>query len=311
MKKRLLLFGFIPILGILLLFPSCKEEEIVGPPTANIFFSIVDKQVAFTAITKYADSWLWDFGDGNTSSEEAPVHLYEQGGTYTVKLVATGPKGSDEATVQVSLALSPWQMLTGGTDFPNGKTWKISAAHSPDDAIALADPGFTVLESVPEGGLGLFLGLGDEYEDTYTFKNDGSYSHDTKNGGAFASLVFAFVNQLDIVTITPESQAFGFASAAYTPEENATFTFNENDNFTITAVSLEDGKTTYDLTFNDVMTLDFSGSEFIGLMDFTRKCIIQEITPDKMRIAMFMAATQDQHFSKPALTVIFTFEVVK
>jgi PKD repeat protein len=36
-------------------------------------------------------SWLWDFGDGSTSTEPNPRHLYTSPGTYTVKLtVGTG-----------------------------------------------------------------------------------------------------------------------------------------------------------------------------------------------------------------------------
>ncbi len=31
-------------------------------------------------------SWLWDFGDGNTSTEQHPVHVYENGGDYEVNL---------------------------------------------------------------------------------------------------------------------------------------------------------------------------------------------------------------------------------
>ena len=30
--------------------------------------------------------WLWDFGDGNTSTEQNPIHIYERPGTYTVSL---------------------------------------------------------------------------------------------------------------------------------------------------------------------------------------------------------------------------------
>lgn len=33
--------------------------------------------------------YLWDFGDGNTSTEMAPVHSYAQSGTYTVSLTVT------------------------------------------------------------------------------------------------------------------------------------------------------------------------------------------------------------------------------
>jgi PKD repeat protein len=39
-------------------------------------------------------SWSWDFGDGQTSSEPAPVHVYQECGTYTVSLTVTGPDGS-------------------------------------------------------------------------------------------------------------------------------------------------------------------------------------------------------------------------
>lgn len=34
------------------------------------------------------NSWLWDFGDGSTSSLQNPVHTYSSAGTYTVTLTA-------------------------------------------------------------------------------------------------------------------------------------------------------------------------------------------------------------------------------
>lgn len=297
------------LLGILFL-TACEKEDPLEAPTADIFRSIVGKQVAFTALTLHADQWLWDFGDGQTSTEQNPVHIYEEGGVYTITLKASNDAGSADATSQVSLDLSPFEMLTGGSAAANGKTWRISAAHSDKDVIALADPGLTVIQEVPQGALGLFLGLGEEYEDEFTFKADGSYIHDTKNGAAFSSLVYAVVNQLEVVNITEESQSFGFASVAFTPDPNATFTYTEEKDLVQTVVSQGDGTTTGDLTFPGVSTLSFSGNEFIGLMDFHREAIIHELTPEKMRLAMFMSATQGAHFNKPSLVVVFTFEAV-
>jgi PKD repeat protein len=43
-------------------------------------------------------SCLWDFGDGNTSTEENPSHTYQNAGLYTVSLTVTGPGGSDTKT---------------------------------------------------------------------------------------------------------------------------------------------------------------------------------------------------------------------
>ncbi|MDR9817470.1 MAG: PKD domain-containing protein [Candidatus Methanoculleus thermohydrogenotrophicum] len=39
--------------------------------------------------------WEWDFGDGNTSTEQNPIHIYTRVGTYPVTLTVTGPFGSD------------------------------------------------------------------------------------------------------------------------------------------------------------------------------------------------------------------------
>lgn len=45
-----------------------------------------------------ADSWLWDFGDGATSSSPDPVHVYEFPGSYSVSLTASNSAGSDSLT---------------------------------------------------------------------------------------------------------------------------------------------------------------------------------------------------------------------
>ncbi len=44
------------------------------------------------------DTWLWDFGDGSTSSEQNPVHLYSEEGIYTVCLTIFNSLDSCEST---------------------------------------------------------------------------------------------------------------------------------------------------------------------------------------------------------------------
>jgi len=43
-------------------------------------------------------SYTWDFGDGNTSAEQNPTHVYAAPGTYTVKQTVAGPGGSNTGT---------------------------------------------------------------------------------------------------------------------------------------------------------------------------------------------------------------------
>jgi formylglycine-generating enzyme required for sulfatase activity/PKD repeat protein len=43
--------------------------------------------------------WLWGFGDGTTSTERNPSHIYAARGAYTVSLTVSGTGGSDRVTV--------------------------------------------------------------------------------------------------------------------------------------------------------------------------------------------------------------------
>src|SRR5512133_3924107 len=58
-------------------------------PTKVIF---VDNSLGTTPMT-----YEWDFGDGTTSSEQNPVHIYLQRGTYTVSLSVKNAYGTSSA----------------------------------------------------------------------------------------------------------------------------------------------------------------------------------------------------------------------
>ncbi|WP_048065773.1 DUF3344 domain-containing protein [Methanosarcina acetivorans] len=61
--------------------------------------------VQFTdTTTGNVSTWSWDFGDGETSDEQNPVHTYVTEGTHTVTLTATGPGGTDTATSTMEVA---------------------------------------------------------------------------------------------------------------------------------------------------------------------------------------------------------------
>lgn len=64
--------------------------------------------VSFTDSTVYSPtSWLWDFGDGNVSPVQNPIHNYANPGVYTVKLKATNQFGSDSLTKTNFITISP------------------------------------------------------------------------------------------------------------------------------------------------------------------------------------------------------------
>ncbi|MEM6964854.1 MAG: PKD domain-containing protein, partial [Bacteroidota bacterium] len=65
-------------------------------PVAN--FSYVDTLLTFnfTDASTGGDSYLWDFGDGNTSSEMNPIHTFSSNGNYEVCLTVTNNCGNDQ-----------------------------------------------------------------------------------------------------------------------------------------------------------------------------------------------------------------------
>ena len=77
---------------------------IVELPTAdfaaNVTSGPVPLVVQFTDLsTGDPTSWLWSFGDGATSTDQNPIHIYTAAGTYTVSLTVSNSAGSDEISI--------------------------------------------------------------------------------------------------------------------------------------------------------------------------------------------------------------------
>jgi hypothetical protein len=58
--------------------------------------------IIFMNQSQNCDSISWDFGDGQQSNAGTPIHIYQQGGTYTVTLVGYRCNETDTFTLQVS-----------------------------------------------------------------------------------------------------------------------------------------------------------------------------------------------------------------
>jgi PKD repeat protein len=73
------------------------EPQFRKPIEAQWTFQVVDmdrRLVAFKDLSEgKVTSWQWDFGDGQTSSEQNPLHAYKEAGHYVVVLWVEGPAG--------------------------------------------------------------------------------------------------------------------------------------------------------------------------------------------------------------------------
>ena len=61
-------------------------------------------QVNFTnESTGIVTSYLWNFGDGTTSTDENPAHTYGSPGTHKAKLTVYGPGGDGSKTMSIAV----------------------------------------------------------------------------------------------------------------------------------------------------------------------------------------------------------------
>jgi hypothetical protein len=80
-----------------------SQTILVGAPTADFYASpttgVAPLTVNFSDLSDpgYApvEHRYWDFGDGTTSDEQSPTHIYDTEGTYSVSLTVTTSVGSD------------------------------------------------------------------------------------------------------------------------------------------------------------------------------------------------------------------------
>jgi PKD repeat protein len=98
----------------------------VFDPEADFSYSAsTDNQleIKFTASTSFAKSYAWDFGDGGTSGVKSPTHIFDEVGTYTVTLTATGFEGSTPTVVTKSVTVGEVLDKLSGTVIGHEGSW--------------------------------------------------------------------------------------------------------------------------------------------------------------------------------------------
>lgn len=107
MRNSLLLLP----LGALLF--ACGDEDPTTPDAVACFeFSpsetiYAGQEVSFTSCSENASEFAWDFGDGKLSTEENPTHIYDEGGEFTVTLVAGNETSAGQAEAVITVLPAP------------------------------------------------------------------------------------------------------------------------------------------------------------------------------------------------------------
>lgn len=150
-----------------------------GAPLANFQANktfTCDGIIQFTDLSQDAVSYLWNFGDGNTSSQQNPQHTYTADGVYTVSLTVSNANGSDTKTITdyitIDLVESP---VVQGAESCGAASLTLSAS------------GGNVLQwyDAPTGGNLLFTGtsLTQNFTQTTTYYVQSGYSEAIYDAG--------------------------------------------------------------------------------------------------------------------------------
>ena len=92
----------------------------------NAFFTvspttvfIPNEPILLFNLSNFASSYLWNFGDGNTSTDEFPQHIYTQQGVYDIMLIASTPNDCIDTFI---LSSAVEALTKGDISIPNAFT---------------------------------------------------------------------------------------------------------------------------------------------------------------------------------------------
>ncbi len=158
-----------------------QEPPIPGNKPSVGFSTVIDGlTVSFTNTSTDATTYLWDFGDGQTSAEMSPNHTYATDGIYNITLTGTNANGSASATTMVFLSST---VLTEA--LLQGGAWKVRV----EEKSVFVGPGlgrsdwWSLPKNFLNGG-----GTGTEdwtclADDQFTFGAAGVYTYATNGSG--------------------------------------------------------------------------------------------------------------------------------
>jgi hypothetical protein len=123
------------------------------PPAASFMVNTSELIASFTDMSSDSDgtivNWMWNFGDGNTSSTQSPAHTYAADGTYAVSLTVTDNDG-DFSTASQSVTVAGPPLVTmhvgemNGTSAQSRRSWNATATITVHDSYEKAVSGATV-----------------------------------------------------------------------------------------------------------------------------------------------------------------------
>jgi PKD repeat protein len=223
------------------------------------------------------NTWLWDFGDGNTSTMQNPSHTYAASGNYTVCLTAVTACGVDStcASINVTVCNNPTAAFSETNndpsfDFTDGSTTTGVVTYSWDfgdgNSSTQQNPSHTYIDN---GTYTVTLTITDDCgTDTFTTTvtvNNGCTDPVASFTQSGTEPTFTFTNTSTSSTNTTYSWDMGDGTTYTSADANHTYT--TNNTYTVTLIVTDDcgaDTTTQTVTVSTIGLLDLEGDIFVA-----------------------------------------------
>ncbi|MEO8146777.1 MAG: PKD domain-containing protein [Bacteroidia bacterium] len=208
--------------------------------------------INFTDLSTFGPtSWLWDFGDGSTSTLQSPSHVYQSNGTFTVMLTATNSIGSNTATQTAYITINlPTAPTAAGTTICAGNPAVLTATGIDSLTWFNAPVGGTPLYSGGTFTTPAIFGPTTYYVESDIYpapQNNGPVDNTFGTGGFFTNnnyhdLIFDCFTPVKLVSVKVYAQGAGIR----------TITLMDNTGATLQslAVNIPDGMSIVTLNFD-------------------------------------------------------------
>lgn len=230
---------------------------IAGPPivdfSADPDSGCVPLEVQFTDLsTNQPSSWFWQFGDGNTSTEQNPTHTYSESGFYTVSLQATNASGTNTLSKEdlikagqpptanfgatptsgtAPLGVSFINQSTQISGFPTSWEWDFgdgSSSNSQSPGHVYQNGGLYSVSLIASNDCGSDTLTKTDFITVYS-QPDADFSADPDSGCQPLNVQFT-----DLSTNIPTSWEWSFGDGATTTAQNPSHEYNGYGLFTVT-----------------------------------------------------------------------------
>ena len=221
---------------------SCTSVTVAAstctPATAGFTSAPSGLIVAFNDASTDPSAWNWDFGDGNTSTEQNPTNTYTVAGTYTVCLVVTNPCSADTSCSSITVTAC----ATPGASF---------ASSSSDLTVTFVDASTNTTSWLWDFGDG---NTSNSQNPTYSYSATGTYNVcltvnsscetdticDSVTVTACPAVVAVFIQSDSALTVNftdlsigADTWSWDFGDGLFSTTQNASHTYASGGTYTV------------------------------------------------------------------------------